>query len=349
MEKELYFIDQLPVFQNRMYDTADAARNCPRGNMRLVQNIETGLIYNAAFRPELMIYDTNYQNEQAVSPMFMGHLETVAEIVERTMGREALIEVGCGKGTFLEMLVRRGCHISGFDPAYEGTNPRVRRHTFEAGVGIKAQGIILRHVLEHVQDPVRFLHNLRDANGGKGLIYIEVPCFDWIIKHRAWFDIYFEHVNYFRLVDFQRMFGSIVTSGRLFGDQYLYVVADLATLRYPQASAADLLTLPSDFTAWADIKNAGEQNSVIWRGSSKGVIFALTSARIGRPVSRVIDINPAKQGKYLPATGLRVDSPKDVLPYLPCGSAIYVMNSNYLQEIREMTNNKYRYVGVDHD
>jgi hypothetical protein len=349
MEHELYKVDQLPVFQNRMYDTVEAAQNCPRGDVQLVQNHDTGLIYNAAFQPELMVYDANYQNEQAVSPLFSRHLESVAQIVTCTMGCKGLVEVGCGKGAFLEMLVRQGCDITGFDPTYEGDSLLVRRHYFGAGVDITARGLILRHVLEHVEDPVQFLHNLRDANNGGGLIYIEVPCFDWIIKHRAWFDIFYEHANYFRLNDFERMFWRIVASGRLFGDQYLYVVADLATLRYPQASAADLVTLPSGFTSGINDKHAGDENSVVWGGASKGVIFALLRARIGQPVRSVIDINPAKQGKYLPATGLRVDSPTDALVNLPSGSTIFVMNSNYLQEIREMTNNAYRYIGVDHD
>lgn len=349
MERELYRVKQLPVFQNRMYDSAEDAQNCPRGDMYLVQNHDSGLIYNAAFQRELMIYDSNYQNEQAVSPLFVRHLEAVAEIVECWIGREALVEVGCGKGTFLEMLARRGSDISGFDPAYEGENPRIRRLYFETDVGITAKGLILRHVLEHVQDPVQFLHNLRAANSGKGLIYIEVPCFDWIIKHRAWFDIFYEHVNYFRLTDLQRMFGNVVTSGKLFGGQYLYLVADLATLHCPQGNPADLVTLPSDFTAGIRAIRDNEENSVVWGGASKGVIFSLLRSRIGRPVSRVIDINPAKQGKYLPATGLRVDSPGTALSSLPLSSTIYVMNSNYLQEIREMTNNAYRYIGVDHD
>ena len=56
-----------------------------------------------------------------------------------------------------------------------------------------------------------------------------MPCLDWICKHRAWFDIFYEHVNYFRLTDFQRLFQRIEDSGHLFGGQYLYVVAELAS------------------------------------------------------------------------------------------------------------------------
>ena len=347
-ERELYRAEQLPIFQNRMYESAAEARECPRGDVRLVQNLATGLIYNADFHPELMAYDARYQNEQAVSPQFRRHLNDVMQVVERTMGRSSLVEVGCGKGYFLEVLSKRGSDITGFDPTYEGTNPRVKRHYFEPGVGITAQGLILRHVLEHVQDPLQFLQNLRVANAGSGLIYIEVPCLDWIFSHRAWFDVFYEHVNYFRLADFERMFDRVVESGRLFGGQYLYVVADLASLKTPQIDSRDYQTFPHDFLRSIG-DSAMHEASAVWGGASKGVIFTLLMSRLRWPIELVIDINPAKQGKYLPVTGLMVHSPQEGLARLPSGATLYVMNSNYLEEIKKMSNNTYRYVSIDHD
>ena len=48
------------------------------------------------------------------------HLEEVATIVERNLGTDEFVEVGCGKAYFLELLQSRGCSITGFDPTYEG-------------------------------------------------------------------------------------------------------------------------------------------------------------------------------------------------------------------------------------
>lgn len=350
LHKLLYQQEQLPIFQNRMYDTEAEAQACPKGDMRLVEDQQTGLVYNAAFRPELMVYDAHYQNEQALSPLFQEHLEAVSRIVERCMGRTALVEVGCGKGHFLEMLLAQGIDVTGFDPAYEGSNPRVMKRYFKPGAGIQAKALVLRHVLEHVQDPLGFLLQLKAANGGSGRIYIEVPCLDWICAHRAWFDIYYEHVNYFRIADFHRMFGTVIESGRLFGDQYIYVVAELASLRKPEINFNDRVVFPEDFMRGVGMhshENMGR--AAIWGGASKGVIFALLKTRAGHPVSTVIDINPAKQGKFLPSTGLRVQSPSEAFATLPKGSTIYVMNSNYLEEIKEMSNNAYNYIGVDHE
>jgi SAM-dependent methyltransferase len=233
-QRELYTQDALPIFQNRMYDSVEAARNCPRGDMRLVEDMATGLVHNADFRPEVMDYDAHYQNEQGVSSLFRAHMDGIADLVERVMGRTGLVEVGCGKGTFLEMLLARGVEVVGYDPTYEGDNPIVRREYFTEDLGITGDGLILRHVLEHIPDPVSFLQRLAAANGNRGLIYIEVPCLDWICQHRAWFDIFYEHVNYFRLTDFDRIFGRVVHSARAFGGQYLTVVADLSTLRVPE-------------------------------------------------------------------------------------------------------------------
>lgn len=351
---ELYAVKDLPVFQNRMFQSAKAALECTRGDVTLVQDTNTGLIYNRTFRPELMQYDADYQNEQALSSAFRAHLRDVAGIIRQHFDGQALIEVGCGKGHFLEQLQRDGFQITGLDPTYEGSNPAVVREYFTADSGLQAEGIVLRHVLEHVQDPLGFLKNIRDANGKRGRIYIEVPCFDWISSHRAWFDIFYEHVNYFRLADFHRMFGNVLDAGRLFGDQYLYVVADLASLRVPTSANAEAFPFPRDFLktirSHAErLRGRSSDAAAIWGGASKGVIFALLMQRSGATIDTVIDINPAKHGKYLPATGLRVCSPDEGLRRLKPGADIIVMNGNYLEEIKQATDHRFNYLTVDHE
>jgi len=353
----LYRAEGLPVFQNRMFSSAEAARDCARGDMVLVRDRETGLVFNRAFDPELMRYDADYQNEQAVSSVFRDHLEEVTGIVQRHFSGHSLIEVGCGKGYFLEHLHARGFSVTGLDPTYEGDSPHVIKAYFTPEVGLRSDAVILRHVLEHVRNPVEFLNHIRDANGGGGDVYIEVPCFDWILEHRAWFDIFYEHVNYFRAGDFRRLFGTVREAGHVFGGQYLYVVADLATLRAPRADTTDTFTFPADFLATvtryaAMIKasrDTGRGSAIVWGGASKGVIFSLFMRRAGADIDFVIDINPAKQGKYLAATGLRVSSPEEALAQVEPGASIFVMNSNYLPEIRQMTHDQFNYLTVDHE
>ncbi len=325
----LYEASDFPIFQNRMYETASEAVSCPKGNIQIVQNRNTGLVYNRAFDSGKMIYDSNYQNEQGVSDLFRQHLVDVAAIIERVIGKKTIAEIGCGKGSFLELLSARGCDVVGFDPTYEGKDPRVKREYFTSTYGTVFDGFIMRHVLEHVSDPITMLQKVRDANGGQGKIYIEVPCLDWIIQHNAWFDLFYEHVNYFRLSDFSRMFGTVYESGRIFGGQYLYVVAELSSLRMPMALESDHLTSESFVRFEFNFATPSGFDLAIWGRASKGVIFALLASRRGKNFETVVDLNPAKQGKYMAATGLRITSPSEALTKLKPAAMIYVMNSNY--------------------
>jgi hypothetical protein len=344
----LYEQTAFPIFQNRIYLTAGDAKSCTRGDIRIVEDLESGLIYNSAFRPELMEYDEHYQNEQGVSLHFQAHLDSVAEIIARAIGTDHLVEVGCGKGLFLERLLQRGMDVVGFDPAYEGSSPRVKKEYFGASTDVTGRGLILRHVLEHIPDPVDFISKLSEANGGKGLIYIEVPCFDWICERRAWFDIFYEHVNYFRICDLKRMFSNIVECGHTFGGQYIYVVAELNSIHRPIFDVADQLQFPADFSDALIMRNEQELASgVVWGAGSKGVIFALMHERAGLPVKTIVDINPAKQNRHIAVTGIKVQSPSVVLPELMPNTPIFVMNSNYLDEITEMSGGLHNYITID--
>jgi SAM-dependent methyltransferase len=340
----------LPVNQNKLFARREDAIACARGDLVLAQDAVTGIVSNQAFDPARIEYDPTYQNEQGHSPAFQSHLGDVATVIERHFAGQAILEVGCGKGAFLQQLRARGHAARGIDPAYEGDDPDIVRAHFAPGLGIRADALVLRHTLEHIADPLAFLALLRDANGGQGLVYIEVPCLDWILQHRAWFDFFYEHVNYLRLADFARLFGRVLEAGRLFGGQYLYAVADLATLRAPGAvPRAGTVVFPPDLFRGLDaaLAHGASGRGAVWGAAAKGVMFAHHATHAGLPLDLAIDINPAKQGGYLPGTGLPVLAPDQALARLGDGARIYVMNSNYLEEIRRAGGERHAYIQAD--
>ena len=347
--RELFRVEGVPVFQNKMFTTEEAALSCPKGDVVLMEDQETGLVFNEAFDLGELSYDSDYQNEQAYSGVFQRHIEDVIAVFSRHFHGKSLIEVGCGKGYFLERLRSAGYEATGIDPAYEGTSPYIIKAPFRPGLGLSANGVVLRHVLEHIPDPVTFLSDIARANGGKGKVYIEVPCFDWICRHQAWFDVYYEHTNYFRLTDFYCMFGTVHEAGYLFGEQYLYLVADLDTLRVPRFDERNPVQFPADFLAGIEHfchQHRGRRTS-IWGAAAKGMIFASYMQRAGAQVDLAIDINPSKQGKFLAGCGLRVTSPEEAMSALNPGDEIVVMNSQYLDEITAQFGSQFKYLTLD--
>jgi hypothetical protein len=119
--------------------------------------------------------------------------------------------------------------------------------------------------------------------------------------------------------------------------------------------AFDKFQLQADFLegidrAIATMTNHRGRKHVIWGGGSKGVIFASQLLRRGGFIPDfVIDINPFKQDKYLPVTGLPVLSPENGLSAMARHDAIFVMNSNYYDEIIATAGDKFTYFKVDQD
>ena len=84
---------------------------------------------------------------------------------------------------------------------------------------------------------------------------------------------------------------------------------------------------------WTDFvrsRHAAGKRVAIWGGGSKGVSF-LTTNGLGEEVADVIDINPHKQGKFLPVTAHRVTGPEALRDEPP--DTVIVMNPIYLPEI----------------
>lgn len=349
--RELLRLENAPVYQNKMFDTVAAARACVRGDVVLAQDDSTGIVSNIAFDPGKLDYDESYQNEQGHSSMFREHLSAVLATLDRHFRSARILEIGCGKGAFLDQLRSDGHDAWGVDPAYEGDSAYITKARFEPQLGIRGDAIVMRHVLEHIPQPLAFLDTIRRANGERGMIYIEVPCLDWILRKRTWFDVFYEHVNYFRLADFDRMFGTIRESGHLFGGQYLYAVADLASLRPPAlAGPQDQVVIPGDF--FDNIEHCLDQGTdapqrIVWGAAAKGVMFSHHAFNRGLDLDFAIDINPSKQGKFLAASGLPVLAPDAASAKLVPGAAIFVMNSNYLDEIRAMGGPGFNYIPVD--
>ena len=108
MSECLYRQLRLPALQNVSYASPAAAREARLADVELVQHARSGLVYNRCFDAALLVYDDFYQNEQASSALFRHHLASVLSIVRRHVsGAARIVEIGCGKGYFLEMPANR--------------------------------------------------------------------------------------------------------------------------------------------------------------------------------------------------------------------------------------------------
>jgi SAM-dependent methyltransferase len=353
--------DRVPVQQNLLVESRQAALQGPRGRLRLVVCEECGFIFNQVFNPGLFHYDERYDNTQSWSPLFDAYLDERVQhlVLHRGLRNSRIVEVGCGKGLFLERLVEAdpgntGC---GFDPSYSGPATLLEgRLTFEkryygaACADAPADAVVCRHVIEHVADPVALLQTIRQTLAGSlhARVFLETPCVEWILKNGVIWDFFYEHCSYFTAAS---MGMALTAAGfrvdevhHVFGGQYLWVEASIAAsdeggIGLP--APGSIPELAKNFAAhertlidgWKRcVHTLAEDGPVaIWGAGAKGVTFAHLIDPDCQWVACVVDVNPNKQAHFVPGSGHPIISPQE-LQARHIRSAL-VLNPNYFAEI----------------
>lgn len=356
-------MSQLPVHCNVLWPTREAAVNAPRGDIHLAYLAGCGHTYNVAFDPSLMEYTQEYENSLHFSPRFQEYATALAAgLVEKYDLRDKdIVEIGAGKGDFLIMLAEMGGNRGrGYDPSYvpeEGyTAPNV---TFvqdfysEKYIRQRADLIVCRHVLEHIEDPDAFIDQVRRAVGEQhSVVFFEVPNSLWTLRQGGIWDIIYEHCSYYSPLSLAHLFRKhgfqVLAVNEVFGGQFLTIeaVPDDGTAAPPDTTA-ELDALAADARAFAENYRAKRdkwqsrlrslaaagRRGVVWGAGSKGVTF-LNAMDAGEEIVAVVDINPRKQGKYVAGTGQQIVPPDRLTELQP--DFVIIMNANYREEIGRM-------------
>lgn len=341
----------VPIFQNVVYASREAAIDCPQARFDLGTCHACGFSYNATFDGSIIDYGVEYDNHVASAAFANYYREVARMLIDRLAIRDGTVyDIGCGKGEFLRVFceLAPGVRGIGIDPSCtpcRDGNFELRCATFEtAEVDGDARLVILRHVLEHIETPREFLAGIRAAMPSTPL-YVEVPELGWILQKGAFWDFCYEHCNYFTPTTLAYALSltsfDVIAQDAAFGRQYQWALAVPGPERpaeLPDAPAevrsVMVYTALESFeieriAACAD--SAG--GLVVWGMATKGVLLSIMLGK-GRAHGG-IDMNRDKQGRYAAASGVEIHPP-EWLTTLPPETCIVVMNSNYLAEIRSI-------------
>ena len=341
----------LPVIPN---SPQSAGTKTKHGDFHLKVFGSFGFVQNVAFDETLIEYDENYQNDQSKSLKFRQHMETVYTKIKSYYPKgSSLVEVGCGKGAFLDIVRNDNFfEYSGYDVAYEGSDEKIFSRYLRDDDNLHADIVVLRHTLEHIKYPQRFLAMLKEVFNEDAVIYIEVPQLEWIEKNKTLFDFTYEHVNYFSSKSLCSFFANVIEFGDIFDEQYQFCMARLSSLQLGEWRMFNDPRKWSDYHFDEYVENfvssfeflKSENRIWVWGGATKGVLFLKHLEDSGFPIKKnilsIIDINPGKQGLFAPSTAVPIKSPNVLFKECKAGDLVLVMNPAYLEEIQNEISEK---------
>ncbi len=334
----------------------------PTGDITLGFCDQCGFVGNTAFAAELTEYSGRYEETQGFSATFQRFHRELADrlITQFELQDRDVLEIGCGKGEFLLLLCENGRNRGvGYDPGYLAD-----RHAPAAGEHVSfvadfytaactdtaADFVCCKMTLEHIPATLEFVSMVREAQGERPAeIFFMIPEATRILRDCAFEDVYYEHCSYFTPRSLDSVFraaGFFPTAvGVEYGAQYLTVAATTsdtgACPELPPGQLDDLKQWVAAFPAlfagqldywrtYLDASHSAGKKTVIWGSGSKGVSF-LTSLGLGDEIAGAVDINPHRQGFFMPGTGHRIYSPDELVALQP--DAVIVMNPIYKEEI----------------
>ncbi len=113
-------------------------------------------------------YPLKHQNLDL--PTRLAYKRRLAPMLKAKVPKDArILDYGCGQGLFVEFLGLNGfTNVKGYDPYSKAYNhPKILDGQFDV--------IVAQDVIEHVEDPAKFLEQLRNLLSPQGLAFIGTP------------------------------------------------------------------------------------------------------------------------------------------------------------------------------
>ena len=362
----VYQSSRSPAHIGVVHFTREAALKAKMGQILLEYCSHCHLIQNRDPERQHLKFEPGFEVQLVHSPIFRKFLDKTAQrlVTDHHLQGKDILDAGCGAGDFLQRLCRFGKNRGlGIDPAVsnEGAVPldagemRLLRGDFSVWpVDESFDFAVTQSVLELVPDPLRFLRKLRRVVAERrGRLYIETFNGAHALQAGETWSICYELCNYFvldTLVYATELAGlRVLSSGYCYGnDQYIYVEAEVnesveknsGSRDVNQAIEHSVLSFQEShqqsLSAWHErIANLREthKKAVVWGSGGKGISF-LNAVDASDVFPVVIDINPQRQGKFIPGTGQQIVAPE----WLQTHGTDYIVVSNplYEHEIRAM-------------
>lgn len=273
--------------------------------------------------PLVPYYREVIRSSKLSEPMMEFRRAQFKNVIEMVEGpASSVFELGCGDGEYLDIFRELGLETAGVEGSEElSQRGREKGHSVTTGFLTETKmspGLLERfdivssfNFIEHLPDPLSSLRELLGLLRPGGAALLEVPNYDMISDFHLFNEFIPDHRFYFTKETFSALLTQagfqIVDCGPIWDS---YIISVMARKRpivdwkpFERARHRVKEEILSFFAGSPKERNA------IWSAGHQS-LATISNLEIGTVVSCIIDSAPAKQGKFAPASGLPIVSPK---------------------------------------
>ncbi|MGL5434351.1 MAG: class I SAM-dependent methyltransferase [Lachnospiraceae bacterium] len=246
------------------------------------------------------------------------------------------IEVGCGRGEFLQVLKEFPVEAYGIEHSEELVQIAVQNglnvtcgFTETAGqdLGEQYDVFLSFNFLEHQPDPDIMLQAIYHNLSEDGMGMITVPSLEYILEQESYYELIRDHIAYYSFDTLRTLLErngfAVLEEEMVNRDTIAMIVRKMPLLLEqnglpPQVKPLDISLLSRGYrTVQEDVlgllaRLAGQgKKAAIWGASHQGFTLAGT-LDLGNKITYIIDSAPFKQGKFAPASHLRIVAPEHI-------------------------------------
>jgi len=330
-------------------------------------------IFNRAVDPAIfsLIYSENHPsgipNTKGVFDRYHGILAKAIS-VESCKGK-VVLEIGASDFTFSELLLEKGAKkVVAFEPSdlCHNENPDIIhvRENFSADLVPADAGkidlVIMRHVLEHMTEPVSIIREISNTLEVGSRLYVEVPNVTDILEKKRIYDFFYEHISYFSqklLEDLLHLFGfDVLRYTELAKGQHFGLLCqkretpgkvDISKLKTVIPKREEHFnSLRSHVLAFkgelADIFKSNK-NIAIYGAGAHAIIVTNLLNLTSQDVRFMLDLSKFKEDKYTPLSHIIIRVPTEEI--VKEVDAIVIIASLHQDEIHKHLRGKYHFKG----
>lgn len=253
-----------------------------------------------------------------------------------------VLEIGCGRGEYLELLNEVGMRSHGTEHGKPSADAASLAGLKVQQVFPDRDGLILEgapfsaifcfNFMEHWPDPRAVLRSVLPNLDGSAVGLIEVPNFDMLIEKQMATEFVADHLSYFTSA-------TLRTALELSGFEvleiqevwYRYILSAIVRKRTPIAAEPFKKALEAQRgRVDSFIDQAGNNGVAIW-GAGHQALATMALLRLDKRIRYVVDSAPFKQGRFTPATHIPIVSP-EMLDQAPVDS-ILIMAAGFSDEV----------------